>query len=101
MSRGAIVYLLIALVCLSTGCSRVVVNGMRVREDWWLDVQHEISLRARIDLSCREVDVVLQKMQGKFPVIVTADGCGRSVLYQRQLRRSVATTQAATRYGSA
>lgn len=70
------------------GCARITVNGMSVREDWWAEVDRDITLRSQIDLSCSEVKVVLQKMQGKFPVIVTGHGCGRAVLYQRQLNRS-------------
>ncbi len=73
---------------LFAGCSHVTVNGMSVRADWWAEIERDIRLRGQIDMSCPSVQVVLQKMQGKFPVVVTAQGCGLAALYQRALNRS-------------
>ena len=62
-------------------------NGIRVYVKYWEPVEREISLRARVDLQCSAVDVLLLNRQGKLPVNVAAEGCGRTAIYQRLLRR--------------
>jgi hypothetical protein len=68
-------------------CAPVIENnGIRVYEKYWEPVEREINVRARIDLQCPVVDVLLLSRQGKAPVSVSAEGCGRTAVYQRLLR---------------
>jgi hypothetical protein len=69
-------------------CSPVIENnGTRVYAKHWEPVEREINVRARIDLQCPIVEVLLLSRQGKLPVSVSAEGCGRTAIYQRLLRR--------------
>lgn len=79
---------LLALIAL-LGCSKNVVesNGIPVHAKIWARTEAEVSPRARIDLGCPAIEVLLVSRQGKFPVEVSAEGCGRTALYHRQLRK--------------
>lgn len=77
------------LVLLTAACSTPVVSGgIEVHPKYWDPVLAELGYRAPRDLGCErsQVELTLLKRQGKLPVLVAADGCGRSALYSRKLR---------------
>ncbi len=68
---------------------KVQSGGITVYAATWRQTQHELKFRAGPDLGC-PVDAVtftLAAKQGRIPTAVYAEGCGRSALYQRLLRR--------------
>ena len=77
---------LILVLALSACAPTIENNGVRVREAYWGPVEREIRARARADLQCPEITVLLLKRQGKAPVSVSAEGCGRTAVYLRVLR---------------
>lgn len=77
----------LVVAALLGGCSSVVYsNGIPVYAKLWQGVEAEITPRAQIDLGCQSVGVLLLRRQGKVPVDVSAKGCGRTVVYHRELR---------------
>lgn len=76
-----------ALFLVLAACAPVIENnGIRVRVSYWEPVEREIAARARADLQCPQAQVLLLKRQGKAPVSVSAEGCGRIAVYTRLLR---------------
>lgn len=71
---------------LLAACATIENNGVRVYPKYWDPVEREISARARADLQCPQVKALLLKRQGKAPVSVSAEGCGRTAVYMRLLR---------------
>jgi hypothetical protein len=74
------------LLALAACAPTIENNGVRVRVSYWEPVEREINARARSDLECPQVSVQLLKRQGKAPVSVSAEGCGRTAVYLRTLR---------------
>lgn len=78
------------LVAVSGGCQpKVVSGGIEVYESIWERTDRDLRYRAAMELRCHpdEVELTLAQRQGKFPVLVHAEGCGAQALYSRQLRR--------------
>lgn len=80
-----------AWMCLAAlaGCHPPPVEsgGLLVHQKFWRPVVAELTTRAEIDMRCVGAALTLVRLQGKLPVAVRADGCGRTALYSRALRR--------------
>lgn len=73
-----------------TGCHRhpvVESGGIQVYERYWEDARSAVTARAQIELGCPSVSAELVAKQGRYPTEVSVQGCGRSALYHRTLRR--------------
>jgi len=72
------------------GCHPTVVSGgIEVHEAQWERTDRDLRYRAAMELRCGpdEVELTLAQRQGRYPVLVHAQGCGAQALYSRQLRR--------------
>jgi hypothetical protein len=77
-------------VVLLASCATVTSGGMEVNASAWEQTNHELRLRAGVELACppEAVQLTLVKREGKYPTVVHAGGCGAQTLFSRKLRRS-------------
>lgn len=85
--RALIVFVLLACV----GCHHETVTsgGIVVYKAWMDKATNELRYQAAGDLECSpsQLEFTLAGKDGKVPTRVYAEGCGRSALYARLLRR--------------
>jgi len=80
----------VALLTMLCACHQTVQSGgIEVHEAQWERVDRDLRYRAAMELRCNPeiVRLTLAQRQGKFPVLVHAEGCGAQALYSRKLRR--------------
>lgn len=80
----------VMVLALAMGCAPTITSGgLRVRRSHWALALSEIQPRATLHLQCpaEQIDYTLRQRIGRTPVLVQADGCGRSVLYSKAMRR--------------
>jgi len=78
------------LALAGVGCApKITSGGIEVYESVWERTDRDLRYRAAMELRCDHdiVRLTLVQRQGKFPVLVHAEGCGAQALYSRQLRR--------------
>ncbi len=68
---------------LVAGCpSMMVVDGISVRQDDWLEAEAAVSARAKADFGCEDVKLTLKKVHpAASPTQVDAAGCGKTGTY--------------------
>jgi len=83
------VYVALLTMLLGACHPKTTSGGIEVYESVWEQTDRDLRHRAAMELGCSAeiVRLTLVQRQGKFPVLVHAEGCGTQALYSRKLRR--------------
>jgi hypothetical protein len=82
----------------------IQVNGIEVYESHWRQTMDMIGPRAVFELNCPgpQLQFVLLRKQGRYPIEVGVQGCGRSAVYLRaNMNQWVMNSQGETGNGGA
>lgn len=85
--RRSFFFLLLTVIALA-GCASkrvIVVNNIEVYEHIWNDTVQQLAPRASFDLHCQpdQMQYLLFRRTGRYPVEVGVMGCGQQAVYSR------------------